>query len=209
MTYIILILSAVLINNIVLTRFLGICPFLGVSKNPKNALGMSGAVIFVVFFSTILSYILYRHILVPLGIGYLYLVSFILIIASFVQFVEMFMKKKMPGLYKSLGIFLPLITTNCVVLTVALDVVGRGSLPAIPGLTTILDNGTSMLNYWGMLLYAIAVPVGFAIIFILFSYIQVRLTNTAAMPKPFQGNAIALITAGLIAMAFAAFTGML
>lgn len=209
MTYIVLVLAAIIVNNIILTRFLGICPFLGVTKNKKNALGMSGAIIFVVFFSTLLSYILYRHVLVPLGIEYLYLIAFILIIASFVQFVEMFMKKFTPSLYSSLGIFLPLITTNCVVLTVALDVIGRGTLPQIPGIEMILVNGTSMLNYWGMLLYALAVPIGFSFIFIIFSYMQVRLQSAKNMPKPFQGNAIALIAAGLMAMVFAAFTGMI
>ena len=209
MTYLILILSAIIVNNIILTRFLGICPFLGVSKNPKNALGMSGAIIFVVFFATLLSYILYRHVLVPLNIQYLHLIAFILIIASFVQFVEMFMKKHMTGLYQALGIFLPLITTNCVVLTVALDVVGYGSIPQIPGIETIMVNGTSMLNYGGMLLYALAVPVGYSLIFIVFSYIQVRLQSAKGMPKAFQGNAIALITAGIMAMIFAAFTGMI
>ncbi|HMM01016.1 MAG: electron transport complex subunit RsxA [Bacilli bacterium] len=196
MQYLLLALSAVLINNIVLTRFLGICPFLGVSKQPKNTLGMSAALILVVFLSAILSYSLYFYVLQPLHIEYLKLIAFILIIASFVQFVEMFMKKYMVGLYKALGIYLPLITTNCVVLTVALDVVGTGLTGA-------------ELTFVEMLVYSLSVPIGYAIIILVFSFIQERLQNSPLMPKPFKGNAIALVTAGLMAMAFLAFSGMI
>jgi electron transport complex protein RnfA len=196
MQYLLLALSAVLINNIVLTRFLGICPFLGVSKQPKNTLGMSAALILVVFLSAILSYSLYFYVLQPLHIEYLKLIAFILIIASFVQFVEMFMKKYIVGLYKALGIYLPLITTNCVVLTVALDVVGTGLTGA-------------ELTFVEMLVYSLSVPIGYAIIILVFSFIQERLQNSPLMPKPFKGNAIALVTAGLMAMAFLAFSGMI
>jgi len=196
MQYLLLAISAILVGNIILTRFLGICPFVGVSKSPKNALGMSGALIGVVFLSAIISYAINRYILVPLDLGFLKLIAFILVIASFVQFVEMFMKRYIPTLYKSLGIYLPLITTNCVVLTVALDVAGTGVTGAL-------------LNWGEMLTYSFATALGYAMIIIGFSYIQLRMQNSPLLPKPFKGNAIALITAGLMAMAFMAFNGMI
>jgi electron transport complex protein RnfA len=196
MHYLLLAISAILVSNIILTRFLGICPFVGVSKSPKNALGMSGALIGVVFMSSIISYAINRYLLEPLDLGFLKLIAFILVIASFVQFVEMFMKRYIPSLYKSLGIYLPLITTNCVVLTVALDVAGT----SVTG---------SLLNWGEMLTYSAATAVGYALIIIGFSYIQLRMQNSTLLPKPFKGNAIALITAGLMAMAFMAFNGMI
>lgn len=196
MEYILLAISAILVGNIILTRFLGICPFVGVSKSPKNTLGMSGALIAVVFLSAILAYALHRYVLVPLNLEYLKLIAFILIIASFVQFAEMLLKKFMPALYKALGIYLPLITTNCVVLTVSLDVVGTKVTGAL-------------LNWGEMLTYSLATAVGYALIIILFSYIQLRMQNSPKLPKPFKGNAIALITAGMMAMAFLAFSGMI
>jgi electron transport complex protein RnfA len=196
MSYLLIAISAILVGNIILTRFLGICPFVGVSKNPKNALGMSGALIVVVFMSSILSYAINRYILVPLDLTFLRLICFILVIASFVQFIEMFLKRYIPALYQALGIYLPLITTNCVVLTVALDVVGT----KVTG---------QLLNWGQMLTYSLAVAVGYSLIIICFSFIQERIQNSPRLPKPFKGNAIALITAGLMAMAFFAFAGMI
>ncbi|MDY0213945.1 MAG: Rnf-Nqr domain containing protein [Bacilli bacterium] len=196
MTFILLGLSAILINNIILTRFLGICPLLGVSKKNSSAIGMGLAVIFVVTMSAILSYSLFMYVLEPLGIGYLKLVSFILIIASFVQFVEMFLKRFVPSLYQSLGIYLPLITTNCVVLAVSLDVVAyTGGVPTYDFLT--------------MLIYSFFTAVGYAFILIIFSYIQERLINDKNAPRSFKGSAVALITIGLLVMAFMGFRGMI
>lgn len=196
MQYLLLGISAILINNIILTRFLGICPLLGVSKKNSSAIGMGLAVIFVVTMSAILSYSLYMYVLNPLGIGYLRLVSFILIIASFVQFVEMFLKRFVPGLYKSLGIYLPLITTNCVVLAVSLDVVG-------------MTGGVADYSFLSMLIYSFFTAVGYAFILIVFSYIQERLITDRNTPKSFKGSGVALITLGLLVMAFMGFKGMI
>lgn len=196
MTFIILGLSAILINNIILTRFLGICPLLGVSKKNSSAIGMSLAVIFVVTMSAILSYSLYMYVLHPLGIGYLKLVSFILIIASFVQFVEMFLKRFVPSLYQSLGIYLPLITTNCVVLAVSLDVVA-------------MSGGVANYDFLTMLTYSFFTGIGYAFILIIFSFIQERLINDKNTPRSFKGSAVALITIGLLVMAFMGFRGMI
>ncbi|OQC11532.1 MAG: Electron transport complex protein RnfA [Tenericutes bacterium ADurb.Bin087] len=196
MQFILMGIGAILINNIILTRFLGICPLLGVSKSNSSAIGMSLAVIFVVTMSAILSYSLYMYVLVPLKIEYLRLVSFILIIASFVQFVEMFLKRFIPALYKSLGIYLPLITTNCVVLAVSLDVVAT-------------NGGVPVYNFLNMVGYAFFSGVGYAVILIVFSFIQERLINNKNMPKSFHGSGIALITIGLLVMAFLGFSGMI
>lgn len=196
MQFILMGIGAVLINNIILTRFLGICPLLGVSKSNSSAVGMSLAVVFVVTTSAILSYSLYMFVLVPLKIEYLRLVSFILIIASFVQFVEMFLKRFVPALYKSLGIYLPLITTNCVVLAVSLDVVA-------------MSGGVAVYNFLNMVGYAFFTAVGYAFILILFSFIQERLINNKYIPNSFKGSGIALVTIGLLVMAFLGFSGMI
>lgn len=196
MQFILMGIGAVLINNIILTRFLGICPLLGVSKSNSSAVGMSLAVVFVVTMSAILSYSLYMFVLVPLKIEYLRLVSFILIIASFVQFVEMFLKRFVPALYKSLGIYLPLITTNCVVLAVSLDVVA-------------MNGGVAVYNFLNMVGYAFFTAVGYAFILILFSFIQERLINNKYIPNSFKGSGIALVTIGLLVMAFLGFSGMI
>lgn len=196
MELILIALSAVLVNNIVLTRFLGICSFLGATKKSSSAIGMSLALAFVVIFSGVLSYSLYFYVLVPLGLGFLRLVAFILVIASLVQFVEMFVKRYVPSLYKSLGIYLPLITTNCVVLTVALDVA------AVNGVVPSYDFVT-------MLVYVAASAVGFGVVTVLFSYIQERMAVNNVMPKAFQGPASALLVAGLMAIAFLGFKGMI
>jgi electron transport complex protein RnfA len=196
MNLILIALSAVLVNNIVLTRFLGICSFLGATKKSSSAIGMSLALAFVLIFSGVLSYSLYFYVLVPLGLGFLRLVAFILVIASLVQFVEMFIKRFVPSLYKSLGIYLPLITTNCVVLTVALDVA------AVNGVVPSYDFVT-------MLVYVAASAVGYGVVTVLFSYIQERMAVNNVMPKAFQGPASALLVAGLMAIAFLGFKGMI
>ena len=184
-----LFIGAAIINNIILTRFLGMCPFLGVSKKVDSALGMGAAVTFVIFVSSIVTYFLYHNILAPLGLEYMDLITFILVIASFVQLVEMIIKKFSPALYKSLGIFLPLITTNCAVLGVA------------------LDNITNQYTFAEMLTYSLAVSVGFTLVLFIFSTIRERLDATST-PKSFIGNPIALIVAGLMALAFSGLAGL-
>ena len=182
-------LAAVLINNVVLAKFLGICPFLGVSKNAKSAVGMGAAVIFVIFGSSLITYALYYGVLVPLEIEYMQLISFILVIATFVQFVEMFMKKYAPALYKTLGIYLPLITTNCAVLFVA------------------QDNITQGYNLVETTVNSLAVPVGFMLVLFLFSCIRERLDSADVLPS-WKGNPIALVTAALMALAFSGLAGI-
>lgn len=194
-----IVITCLFVSNIILSSFLGICPFLGISKKPSNAVGMGLALIFVVTMSAILCYGIERLILQPLGLDYLQLLVFILVIASFVQFVEFFMKKYMKGLYKSLGIYLPLITTNCVVLFVAQQV---ASYTVVKG-TAIFD-----YNFGQMLLYAVATAVGYMLVITLFSFIRVRVDGQQETPKPFKGNAIALITTALMVLAFSAFVGL-
>lgn len=184
-----LFLGAAIINNIILTRFLGMCPFLGVSKKSDSALGMGAAVTFVIVVSSIVTYFLYHNVLVLLGLEYMDLITFILVIASFVQLVEMIIKKFSPALYKSLGIFLPLITTNCAVLGVALDNIANG------------------YTFVEMLTYSVAVSVGFTLVLYIFSTIRERL-DIADTPKSFVGNPIALIVAGLMALAFSGLAGL-
>ena len=176
--------AAMLGSNIILSRFLGICPFLGVTKKTSSAVGMGLALIAVVLLSSIIGYAL-NLLLVALDMAsYLRLVVFILVIASFVQLLEFVLKRFFPSLYKALGVYLPLITTNCVVLQVCLDLVAR--------------------DY--NLLHALSTSVGYMFIIVTFSFIRTRLDNQQ-MPSSFKGNAIAIITAGLMAMAFIAFTG--
>lgn len=196
MEFLLIALAAILVNNVVLTRFLGICSFLGTTKKSQSAIGMSLALAFVLIFSGIISYSLYFYVLVPLDLEFLRLVAFILVIASLVQFVEMFIKRYIPALYKSLGIYLPLITTNCVVLTVALDVAA-------------VSGGVANYDFLTMVVYVVASAIGFGLVTILFSFIQERLANTPNMPKAFQGAASALLVAGLMAIAFVGFKGMI
>lgn len=184
-----LFISAILINNIVLTKFLGMCPILGVSRKTSSALGMGAAVIFVIFGASVFTYVLYHNVLVPLELQYMDLITFILVIAAFVQFVEMVMKKFSPALYKALGIFLPLITTNCVVLYVTL---------------VNITNGYSFME---MVVYSIAVPLGFTLVLYIFSTIRERLDN-APVPEAFKGNPIALIVMAIMAAIFTAFSGL-
>lgn len=184
-----LFVSSVLINNVILYQFLGVCPFLGVSKNKSSALGMGAAVIFVIFGASILTYALYYLVLEPNGLEYMDLLSFILIIASFVQFVEMFIKKFSPALYKSLGIYLPLITTNCAVLGVALDNISNG------------------FTFPEMIVYSLGIPIGFTLVLYIFATIRERL-DAADTLNAFKGNPIALIVAALMALAFSGFAGL-
>lgn len=180
--------AALLGSNIILSRFLGICPFLGITKKSSSALGMGLALIVVVTLSSLIGYAL-NLLLVALGMeSYLRLVVFILVIASFVQLLEFFIKKFFPSLYKSLGVYLPLITTNCVVLQVCLDLVSRD------------------YNLLQTIVYALSTSIGYLFVILTFSFIRIRLDNQE-MPASFKGNAIALITAGLMAMAFMAFSG--
>ena len=193
-----IVIGCLFVSNIILSSFLGICPFLGISKKPANAIGMGFALIFVVTLSALICYCIERFILQPLGLDYLQLLVFILVIASFVQFVEFFMKKYMKSLYKALGIYLPLITTNCVVLFVAQTVAGY----AVTRAGVVWD-----FNFGTMLVYAIATAVGYMMVITLFSFIRVRI-DSQDTPKPFKGNAIALIVTSLMVLAFSAFVGL-
>ena len=184
-----LFISGMLINNIILTKFLGMCPFMGVSTKLDSAIGMGAAVIFVIFCASVLSWALYYGVLVPLGLEYMELICFILLIAAFVQLVEMFIKKKAPALYKSLGIYLPLITTNCTVLYVAMDNIRQKYTLA-----------ETMVN-------SIAVPAGFMLMLVIFATIRTRLA-TNDLPKAFRGNPIAFVCAGIMALAFSALAGL-
>ena len=184
-----LLVTSVLVNNVILTQFLGMCPFMGVSTHLDSAIGMGAAVIFVIFGASVLSYFLYYFVLVPLNLEYMQLITFILLIAAFVQFVELFVKKFSPALYKQLGIYLPLITTNCTVLYVAQDNITQGY--------TLVE---TMVN-------SIATPAGFMLMLVIFATIRERL-NQNNVPKSFQGNPIAFVVAGIMAIAFSALAGL-
>ena len=182
-------ISGVFINNILLAQFLGNCPFLGTSKKMETAVGMSMAVIFVLVMAGMITWMLDTYLLKALNVEYLRTVSFILVIASLVQFVEMFLKKSIPALYAGLGIFLPLITTNCAVMGACLLNISKeyAFLPA--------------------LVSAFAYAVGFGVALILFAGVRERI-NLARVPKPLEDTSIALVTAGVIALTFTAFKGM-
>ena len=188
--YILFVLAAIFVNNYVLSKFLGICPFLGVSKKVETAAGMGAAVIFVMTLASAVTYFVYQLILVNLGIEYLYNIAFILVIAALVQFVEMFLKKSSPSLYQALGVYLPLITTNCAVLGVAVTNMQKGY-------GFIL----SVLNGFGG-------AAGFAIAIILFAGIRERIQYNN-MPKAFDGFPTALVAAGLMSIAFLGFQGLI
>ncbi len=190
MEYIIILIAAVFVNNIVLSQFLGICPFLGVSKKVSTSIGMSGAVLFVMTIATLVTYLLYQYVLEPFGLNYLRTIFFILVIATLVQMVEIMLKKVSPPLYQALGVFLPLITTNCAVLGVAILALG-------------LEN-TSLLK---AVFFAAANSIGFALAMILFSSIREHL-ELANIPKGMQGVPINLLVAGLLSLAFLGFTGL-
>ena len=183
-------IGSALVNNVVLSQFLGICPFLGVSKNVKTAAGMGGAVVFVITIASFVASVIYKFILVPTGFEYLQTIVFILVIAALVQFVEMFLKKAMPPLYNALGVYLPLITTNCAVLGVALTNVQKSY-----GILESVVNG-------------IAVAVGFLVAIVLMAGIRVK-SEINDIPKAFQGTQILLVTAGLMAIAFFGFSGLI
>jgi len=184
-----ILVATVLVNNFVLVKFLGLCPFMGVSRKPETATGMALATTFVLTLSSASSYLVDAWILQPLGIGYLRTISFILIIAAVVQFTEMVVQKTSPLLYQVLGIYLPLITTNCAVLGVA------------------LLNVQESHGFLESLVYGFGAAVGFSLVMILFSGIRERVA-AADVPTPFRGSAIALITAGLMALAFMGFAGL-
>ncbi|MDR1540018.1 MAG: electron transport complex subunit RsxA [Clostridiales bacterium] len=183
-------ISAVLVNNFVLNRFLGICPFLGVSKKVETALGMGIAVTFVMALASASTYIVYNTLLAPFGLEYLYNIAFILIIAALVQLVEMFIKKSSPPLYQALGIYLPLITTNCAVL----------------GVTVI--NKESGYSFITSIVNGVGAALGFTLAIVLFASIRERMERNN-IPAPFQGFPIALITAGLMSIAFLGFSGLI
>ena len=188
-TFILAIVSSMLIDNVVLSRFYGICPFLGVSKKVKSSIGMGLAVVFVILLATLICYPLYNFVLVPAGIPFMDTVAYILVIASLVQLVGLFIKKFSPSLYKSLGIYLPLITTNCAVLGV------------------VQSNTDQGLDFLSSLANGIGTSIGFLVIIVVFSCIRVRL-DSANTPKAFKGLPIALITAAIMAIAFMGLQGL-
>ena len=197
MEYIILIISAVFVNNVVLSQFLGICPFLGVSNKVSTAIGMSGAVAFVMAIATLVTYLLLQ-LLIALHIEFMQTLVFILVIAALVQMVEIVLKKISPALYQALGIFLPLITTNCCVLGVAIMVVTK---------EFTFGDQVQMLNLAQSVVYATACAVGFGLARVIFAGIREQL-ELSEVPKAFRGVPIALVTAGILAMAFMGFSGL-
>lgn len=185
----VILVSSVLVNNFVLVQFLGLCPFMGVSNKLETAIGMASATTFVLTLAAISSYLVNAWILVPLGLTYLKTIAFILVIAVVVQFTKMFIEKTSPLLYRVLGVFLPLITTNCAVLGVA------------------LQNTAKNRTFMESSLYGFGAALGFSLVLILFSAMRERLA-VADIPVPFQGAAIGMITAGLMALAFMGFAGL-
>lgn len=198
MEYLLIIISAIFVNNILLAQFLGVCPFLGVSNKLSTAVGMSGAVCFVITLATVVTYLLNQFLLVPFGLTFLQTISFILVIAALVQMVEIILKKISPSLYQALGIFLPLITTNCAVLGVAITVVTK---------EFTFGGESAMLNLGEATVYAFATAMGYGLAMCLFAGLREHLSMND-VPKPFKGLPIALITAGIMAMAFLGFSGI-
>lgn len=195
MEYILMIIGAILVNNIILVQFLGICPFLGVSSKVNTALGMGIAVVFVMALATLVTSALQKYILVPLEITFLQTIVFILVIAALVQMVEIMLKKLSPSLYKALGVYLPLITTNCAVLGIAIKVTEQPIIAA---------HGFSILD---STLYAVAIAIGFTVAIVIFAGIREQL-ELVEIPKGMKGVPIALITAGILAMAFMGFANL-
>jgi electron transport complex protein RnfA len=189
MEYVYIIIFAVFVNNVILSQFLGICPFLGVSTKVSTAAGMGAAVVFVMALSTIVTYLLQEFILVPLQIEFLQTIVFILVIAALVQMVEIILKKISPSLYQALGVFLPLITTNCAVLGISILVVQKG-YNLLEGIT-----------------YSIGISLGFTLAMVIFAGLREHL-ELVEVPKGVKGIPIALITAGILAMAFMGFAGL-
>ena len=189
MEYILIFISAIFVNNIILSQFLGICPFLGVSKKVDTALGMGAAVAFVLTLATIVTYLLQIYVLNPFGLQYLQTLSFILVIAALVQMVEIVLKKVSPALYQALGIFLPLITTNCAVLGVAI---------------LVIQKDFSLVH---SIVYAFSTAIGFALAMVVFAGLREQL-SLVRIPKGMQCMAIVLVTAGLLSLAFMGFSGV-
>ena len=189
LTYISILITAIFVNNIVLSQFLGICPFLGVSKKIDSALGMGAAVTFVMLLATIVTYLLQIYLLEPFGLSFMQTIAFILVIAALVQMLEIILKKVSPSLYQALGVFLPLITTNCAILGVAIMVIQKNF--------TLLESTV----------FAISTALGFTLALTIFAGIREQLALTT-VPKAMKGMPIALITAGLLAMGVMGFSGI-
>ena len=189
MSFIIMIIAAIFVNNIVLAQFLGICPFLGVSKKVDTAAGMGMAVAFVMLLATLVTWPVYYFVLVPYGLQFMQTIVYILVIAALVQMVEIILKKSMPSLYSALGVFLPLITTNCTILGVAINVINFEY--------TLLESAV----------YAVATALGFSLAMVLFAGIREQIAVTD-VPKGMKGTPIALLIAGLLALAFMGFSGI-
>ncbi len=189
MEYIIIIISAIFVNNIVLSQFLGLCPFLGVSGRLSTAIGMGGAVLFVMTLATIVTYLIQHYILVPFGVTYLQTISYILVIAALVQMVEIILKKVSPSLFQALGVFLPLITTNCAILGVAILVIQKD------------------FNLLESVVFAISTAIGFGLALTIFAGIREHL-ELMNVPKRMKGVPAALVSAGILALAFMGFTGI-
>lgn len=187
---ILLLVSSAIVNNVVLSQFLGLCPFLGVSKRVETAAGMGGAVIFVITIASFVTSVIYKFILAPTGFEYMQTIVFILVIAALVQFVEMFLKKSVKSLYESLGVYLPLITTNCAVLGTAIN-----------NVTNHYDILESVIN-------GVGIAVGFTIAIVIMAGIREKIEYND-IPETFKGSAIVLLTAGLMAMAFLGFSGVI
>jgi len=187
--YILLAISCILVSNIVLAQYLGMCPFLGTSKKMDTAVGMAMAVVFVLVLAGVITWLIEAYILKPFGLEYLRTIAFIIVIASLVQFVELFLKKSIPALYKGLGIFLPLITTNCAVMGVCLININEEY--------TFVESLVTSFSY----------AAGFGLVLVLFAGVRERIV-LARVPKPLEDTAIGLVTAGLFALAFFAFKGM-
>ncbi len=185
-----LIFWAVFVNNFILAQFLGICPFLGVSKKIESSMGMGIAVVFVITVSSVITWLLYHLLLAPLGLSFLKTIVFILVIAALVQFVEMVIKKLSPGLFQALGIYLPLITTNCAVLGAALLAIQKD------------------FNFLQSLLYGFAASVGFALVLVVFAGIRQRMDTTTETPAFLRGMPVTLVAAGILSLAFLGFAGM-
>ncbi|MGE0078871.1 MAG: electron transport complex subunit RsxA [Bacteroidales bacterium] len=189
MEYILIVIAAIFVNNVVLSQFLGICPFLGVSNKIETSLGMAGAVTFVIVLATMVTFLLQHYVLNPLGIGFMQTIVFILVIAALVQMVEIMLKKLSPSLYQALGIFLPLITTNCAVLGVAILVIKKN------------------YNLLEGVVYGASTAIGFGLALVIMAGIREQL-ELANIPKGMKGIPIALLTAGILALAFMGFTGI-
>lgn len=188
--YLQLIIWAVFVNNFILMQFLGICPFIGVSKKVESAVGMSAAVVFVMTLASVITWLLFRFVLLPLNLGFLRTIAFILVIASLVQLVEMAIKKLSPALFQALGIFLPLITTNCAILGMALLALQRD------------------FSFFTSLVFALGSAAGFGLVLIVFAGIRQRLDLVTETPRLLRGTPLALITASILAMAFLGFAGL-